>query len=311
MNSSHPIVFIVGSPRSGTTLFGEILGLHPDVAAWYEPYFMWDKYFRNTPHDERTAKDASPKVKQQIRHDFLRFQRKIKRPIIIDKSPRNSLKIPFILEIFPEARFIHILRDGRDVSLSINREWKKRERIITGSGSDLQFDFRQALAVVNEWLSRQPFILDHLRALWFETHGHLFNKARHLNRLRWNGSTGWGPRYSGWEEDYEEYSSLEFNALQWLNCVKTVRRDWDLIDERNKIEIRYEDLVSNTKNTIANVFQNLKMDLPTGYFSKIPKIKANNFNKWRDELSASGISRLKPLLNPLLEELDYIQQFPW
>jgi hypothetical protein len=39
-------VFIVGSPRSGTTIFGELLDKHPQLSQWYEPYFVWDRFFR-------------------------------------------------------------------------------------------------------------------------------------------------------------------------------------------------------------------------------------------------------------------------
>ena len=110
-------MFIVGSPRSGTTLLGEILDLHPDIAQWYEPYFVWRKFFRDAVHDERSASEATPGIKQYIHKSFVEYRRKIKHAIVVDKSPGNSLTIPFILEIFPNAHFIHILRDGRDVSM--------------------------------------------------------------------------------------------------------------------------------------------------------------------------------------------------
>ncbi|MBW2742316.1 MAG: sulfotransferase, partial [Deltaproteobacteria bacterium] len=119
-------VFIVGSPRSGTTLMGEILDKHSEISQWYEPYFVWDKYFRNAPHDERTKDNATHKVCQKIYKDFLRYKKKRKCAIVVDKSPRNSLKIPFIQKVFPHAHFIHILRDGREVTLSIHKEWVRR-----------------------------------------------------------------------------------------------------------------------------------------------------------------------------------------
>ena len=103
---------------------GEILDKHGQVSQWYEPYFVWDHYFRTVSHDERTAEDAVVKVNYQIYTDFCNYKRKKECLVLIDKSPRNSLKIPFILKIFPEARFIHLLRDGRDVTLSIRKEWK-------------------------------------------------------------------------------------------------------------------------------------------------------------------------------------------
>ena len=68
-------VFIVGSPRSGTTIFDELLDKHPQLSQWYEPYFVWDRHFRRAPHDERTAEDAPARVKKQISRDFNRYRK--------------------------------------------------------------------------------------------------------------------------------------------------------------------------------------------------------------------------------------------
>ena len=59
----------------------------------------------------------------------------------MDKSPRNSLKIPFVRKIFPEAKFIHIVRDGRDTSLSINKEWVNLTQIFEGTNEEPGFDY--------------------------------------------------------------------------------------------------------------------------------------------------------------------------
>lgn len=58
-----PILIIVGPPRSGTSLLGRILGLHPQVATWIEPYFVWDRDFRDARDDCRTKEEASERVR--------------------------------------------------------------------------------------------------------------------------------------------------------------------------------------------------------------------------------------------------------
>ena len=55
-------VFIVGSPRSGTTILGELLDRHQHISQWYEPYFVWDHFFRTAPDDERTEAEATPEA---------------------------------------------------------------------------------------------------------------------------------------------------------------------------------------------------------------------------------------------------------
>lgn len=304
-------VFIVGSPRSGTTLLGEILDHHPRVAQWYEPYFVWDKYFRSASHDERTAADATPIVCNQIINDFKNYKRKKKCDIVIDKSPRNSLKIPFILEIFPNARFIHIVRDGRDVTLSIYKEWTRRKNIVSDPARSLKFDYIKALKVIKKWLARQPFLYDRARALWFETRGHIFDRSKHLNRIRWNGHVGWGPRFENWQDCFEKLSSLEFTAMQWVNCVNSVRQSWHKINAVNKFEFRYEDFLNDPKNTLITIFDFLEKNPSTSFFRTLPNLKKDNFNKWKQAFSDDEISRIRPILTPLLEDLGYLKQYPW
>ncbi len=65
-----PLLVIVGPPRSGTSVMGRILGLHPDVGTWIEPYFVWDRDFRNAEDDCRTQEDATPRVRDRIRSCF-------------------------------------------------------------------------------------------------------------------------------------------------------------------------------------------------------------------------------------------------
>lgn len=308
---NNSFVFIIGSPRSGTTILGEILDKHESISQWYEPYFVWDHFFRRHIHDVRTAEEAAPKVCKQVYTDFLKYKQKTGSNIIVDKSPRNSLKIPFIRKIFPQALFIHILRDGRDVTLSIHKEWMRRRNIVNDSNSSNKLNYKKALMVIDEWLERQPFIMDKIRALWFETHGHFINKSRHLNRLRWNGKIGWGPRFQGWEELFYKKSLLQFNAMQWSKCVESINKNWPEIPDEKKMEIRYEDLISEEKQNITKILNFLELRISDDFFASMPKLKANNFNKWKNEFSKDQISQIHPILAPMLIELGYEDNFDW
>lgn len=311
LSGNNSFVFIVGSPRSGTTLLGDILNKHAKISQWYEPYFVWDRYFRRFPHDERAAEDATLKVCKQVYTDFLRYKHKTGSHIIADKSPRNSLKIPFIKKIFPQARFIHILRDGRDVTLSIYKEWCRRKSIVNDPHKTNKFNYKNALIVVNKWLQRQPFVLDKIRALWFETHGHFLNKQRHLNRLRWHGDVGWGPRFKGWERSYYEKSTLQFNALQWVKCVEAINKSWPEIPAKQKIKIRYEDLIAGEKRIVTDILSFLNLHAQDSFWESIPKLKFDNFNKWKFEFTKDQIHQIRPVLTPMLIELGYENNIDW
>ncbi len=309
--NSDAFVFIIGSPRSGTTILGEILDGHPEISQWYEPYFIWDKHFRTAKDDVRGTRDAVPAVRHQILASFKRYQRKTGSNIIVDKSPRNSLKIPFIRKIFPESKFIHILRDGRDVTLSIHKEWLKRKRIIRDRDLNNQFNYRKALSVVRAWLGRQPFLLDKMNALWFETHGHLFDKSRHLNQIRWNGATGWGPRFEGWQRIYSDKSLIQFNAYQWLKCVDSIQRYWSTIPSQNKMELRYEDLIQRGTDKIKSVLDFLAVKPDSNFIDSLPALKKDNFNKWKKEFSSQQVNGIRQVLSPMLISTGYERDDEW
>ena len=67
------ITFIIGSPRSGTSILSEIVCTHPAISERYEPYFVWDRRFRNAPDDQRSEQDCTPGVCREIYNDFLYF----------------------------------------------------------------------------------------------------------------------------------------------------------------------------------------------------------------------------------------------
>jgi hypothetical protein len=309
--STGEFIFIVGSPRSGTTLLGEILDTLPDVAQWYEPYFIWDRHFRNHPHDERTVSDATDRVARQIRTHFLRYRKDVKCPVLVDKSPRNSLKIPFIRTIFPEARFIHLLRDGRDVVLSIHREWRRRIEIAEGKDAERKFDHAAAAGVIRRWLKRQPFWADRIRALWFETGGHLFDRSRHLNRLRWGGHTGWGPKFRGWDTYFRNEPLMRFNARQWHACVDRIDRAWGEIAEDRKLVIRYEDLLTDPEAAFEKLGRFIGTRHTQALSSSIQKLKRGNFNKWKTEMSQCQAEQIHDIVSPMLMQMGYETDPQW
>lgn len=298
-------VFIVGSPRSGTTILGEMLDRHPHIAQWYEPYFIWDRHFRDWSHDERGPEDAGPAVIRQIRRDFLRYRKRSGAAIVVDKSPRNSLKIQFIRAIFPQARFIHLVRDGRDVTLSIHREWCRRRRIVGDPDHAQRFNYRRAFRVLSTWIDRQPFWADKLRSLWFETHGHIINKTKHLHRARWHGAVGWGPRFRGWEALFNEDDILPFNALQWLKCVEAVLTAWHDLPTPQRLEIRYEAMIQDGRGTVADIVAFLGLQSSDGFLDTLPELNRDNCNKWQRAFTPDQIETVETLLAPMLRRLGY------
>lgn len=113
-------IFIVGCPRSGTTLFVRLFASHPALADWSEGVELWDAAWQGSSDDHvRTAAHASAAVRDRVTatvslYLWLRHRRRF-----VNKLPRNALRIPYLAAIFPDCRVIHLIRDGRAVIASL------------------------------------------------------------------------------------------------------------------------------------------------------------------------------------------------
>jgi len=120
-------VFLIGFPRSGTTLLEVALDGHPRVASLeehelLEPGVM--AYMRE-PVDFDLMLKASDGELQALRAEYWRQARAagagLEGKVFIDKHPLNTLKLPLIARLFPEAKILFAQRDPRDVVQSCFR----------------------------------------------------------------------------------------------------------------------------------------------------------------------------------------------
>lgn len=114
-------IFIIGSPRSGTTFLGKIIENIPTISYNFEPPMT--KYYSKLVYDrEVTHKEAEKfyKLTYSILYKLIN-KNKIR---FAEKTPRNVFVAEFLYKIFPKAKFIYIYRDGRDVACSLlNKPW--------------------------------------------------------------------------------------------------------------------------------------------------------------------------------------------
>ena len=112
-------VFIVGMPRTGTTLVEQILASHPRVFGAGEPVFWLSAAASFDAALQEGKADAD--LKARMVAEYLRMLRKVGGDAarIIDKTPSNYLALGLIHGALPNARIIHMTRDPRDTGLSI------------------------------------------------------------------------------------------------------------------------------------------------------------------------------------------------
>jgi len=301
-------VFIVGSPRSGTTILGTVLNEHPALDHWYEPVFVVDRHFQHYGNDYRTIDDATPKIINDIQSAYTYYQQKRNSQIIVDKNPLNSFKVAFLHKIFPNAKFLHILRDGRDVTRSLHIEWQQRIQVLE---SNNPFRFLNSL---KRYIDRQPLLRHKLEATLFEIGDprNLFRGKQYISyrTRRWRGYKGYGPQFKGWEDVIETASTIQFNAMQWKACVSAIMEDCHNIPTANFYEIRYEEFITNPVTTLESVFAFMEIDPLDNLEYLLPPINASNHNKW-SSMSDEEKQSIGDILNPLLMQLGYATDDSW
>lgn len=131
-------VFIVSSPRSGSTLLYETLAKVPrlytiggESHALIEGIPALHPGAREFSSNRLTADDASAAVAAELRAGMdqeLRDRDGAAPPggriRVLEKTPKNALRIPFLARVFPEARFVYLHRDVRETLASMIEAWQ-------------------------------------------------------------------------------------------------------------------------------------------------------------------------------------------
>ncbi len=145
-------IFVIGMPRSGTTLTEQILSANPRIAGAGEPRFATVSFEALPQFMNRAGKplecvhEATADHVRKSTEKYLEQLRRtdIEATHIVDKMPENAWYLGWIAAMFPRARIIHCRRDVRDVALSCwltnfkDLTWTNDFRHIAGRIHDYQ-----------------------------------------------------------------------------------------------------------------------------------------------------------------------------
>ena len=120
-------VFLLGFPRSGTTLLEVLLDGHPRVASLDEHELLTEgiQRFMGEPRDLSALARASEEELRPLRAAYWDRVREgeaeVCGKVFVDKYPMNTLKLPLIARLFPNAKILFACRDPREVVLACFR----------------------------------------------------------------------------------------------------------------------------------------------------------------------------------------------
>lgn len=186
-------VFIVSSPRAGSSLLFETLAQSPDlVTVGGESHQIIEAIpgLRPAAHDWHSnrldAIDATPEQARALRERFFAElrDRNGHAPTgparMLEKTPKNSLRVPFLQEVFPDAVFVYLYRDPRETVSSMLDAWRSSRFVMypdlpgwTGTPWSLLLvpGWRELIGrplaeiVTKQWATATSLLLDDLETL--------------------------------------------------------------------------------------------------------------------------------------------------
>lgn len=285
--SQNPYLFIVGCPRSGTTLLQRMVDAHPHIAIPPESHWIakWFEKRRGLTPEGFVTPELVFRLFEYPRFSQLKISREelealIKsdeplsyatfvseifdlygkaqgKPLVGDKTPSYARSLRTLHALWPKARFVHLIRDGRDVCLSYIG-WEK------------------------------------------------FNKRASL--------------FATWNED-----PVTTVALWWKCHVRSAREVGSTLSPDLYFEIRYESLVTHPADECKALcafldvpYDGAMLRFHEGRLRTEPGLSAKTawlpitpgLRDWRSQMPREDVERFEAVGGDLLDELGFTRAFP-
>jgi hypothetical protein len=131
-------IFIVGTGRSGTTILGVMLSMHPKVGFLNEPKAIWQflypyedligNYNRNQAFYRLGEEEVDEEFKETAHRIYGAYLALTFSERVVDKYPELIFRVPFVRAVFPDAKFLFLVRNAYDTCSSVER-WLRRNGI--------------------------------------------------------------------------------------------------------------------------------------------------------------------------------------
>ena len=265
-------VFVIGAPRSGTSMLFSILRRSRELTSWLtgESHEVWERDFHPALSGWKSnALDAGePNLAaiRRIKRSFFLAAGARKR--FIDKTPRNALRVGFIDALWPDARFVFLTRDGRENVNSLINAWRT-DRYRT-------------------YALERPHSIPGVDPNWWKF-----------------------TLYEGWEGDVSGPLEIVC-AKQWMHSYDRALASFADIDSSRWLKVAYEDIVDDPVGATRDIMGWLGLEFTDAVESQAESARTNPRNtvtppergKWRRE-NPREIEAIVPLITPTMRALGY------
>lgn len=281
----EPII-VLGSPRSGTTALGEMLEVHSALHSLVEPRLTW-RYGNDRKSDRLLPGDATAEIIAHIRRTFAGHIRQSGRCRLLEKTPSNALRVEFVLRVFPDAKIIHILRNGVDASLSIRSFWQNAAH---------------GVRVVRKGAIRQRW----KEAQFSQLPYYSLEVLRRVAPRSLTGAIGqnlWGPRLPGMRGMLRDLELLEVCALQWRTCVELAAHAGAQLAANQYREIKLEELNADSFGKLLDFAGLQREPAVLDHFAK--SFQADLSRGRRGKATAEELDTIDRWIAPTMQWLGY------
>ncbi len=264
----------------------DVLTRFSGVATWPcdEINYIWRHGNLRHSSDEFPVDLARPRVQRYIRRKFDWVARRYEAGVVVEKTCANSLRVPFVDRVVPEAKYVFIRRDGLDAVGSAMVRWK--------ASLDIPYLARKARFVP---VTDLP---------WYAAR-YLGSRLHRL--VSREGRVGlWGPQLDDMNQLLAERPLDEVCALQWQRCVEASVEALANIEPERWIEVGYEDFVREPAREMERVlwFAGVEAD-SQAIQQAVSGVRSTSIGKGREALDKPTRDRLEALVRDTLVRYGY------
>lgn len=273
-------VIVVGAARSGTKLIRDALGAALDSGVVpYDIGYVWRCGNESSPHDCLPVSAIKPRTRRFAPAFIGKYADE--RGLVVEKTVGNTMRVPFVAEVLPRARFVHLVRDGLDVVESARREWRKPAELSYLRAKARHFPLRLLPTYGLKFVANQT---------WRRRDGH---------------APTWGPRYPGIDADLANCGLLTVCARQWKESVQRARAGLAEVGACT-VDVRFEELVRDPPATVRRIVAELGEPVDEERIGRAAStVRPDTVGNGRRRLDDEELTLLENEMGDLLEELAY------